>query len=117
MLQTDAIERRQTSSPRQARQRLESPQLTALRGPAQHEEPHRFGHLDQPEPQLHADRNQAKAQRVFALAEKALFASSGDFYATTVCDRYGIESLLRVGCACYTTDDEVARLIAAVAEL
>lgn len=52
-----------------------------------------------------------------ALAEKALFASSGDFYATTVCDRYGIESLLRVGCACYTTDDEVARLIAAVAEL
>jgi cysteine desulfurase family protein (TIGR01976 family) len=52
-----------------------------------------------------------------ALAERALFASSGDFYATTVCDRYGIESLLRVGCACYTTDDEVARLIDAVAAL
>ncbi len=52
-----------------------------------------------------------------ALAEKALFASSGDFYATTVCDRYGIESLLRVGCACYTTDEEVSRLIDAVAAL
>lgn len=51
------------------------------------------------------------------LAESALFASSGDFYATTVCDRFGIESLLRVGCACYTTDEEVARLIAAVAAL
>jgi cysteine desulfurase family protein (TIGR01976 family) len=51
------------------------------------------------------------------LAERAIFASSGDFYATTVCDRYGIESLLRVGCACYTTDEEVARLIESVAAL
>lgn len=51
------------------------------------------------------------------LAERAIFASSGDFYATTVCDRFGIESLLRVGCACYTTEEEVTRLIAAVATL
>ncbi len=51
------------------------------------------------------------------LAERAIFASSGDFYATTVCDRFGIESLLRVGCACYTTEQEVTRLIAAVATL
>ncbi len=51
------------------------------------------------------------------LAERAIFASSGDFYATTVCDRFGIDSLLRVGCGCYTTEEEVARLIAAVAEL
>jgi cysteine desulfurase family protein (TIGR01976 family) len=51
------------------------------------------------------------------LAERAIFASSGDFYATTVCDRYGIQSLLRVGCTCYTTEDEVARLLAAVAAL
>jgi cysteine desulfurase family protein (TIGR01976 family) len=48
------------------------------------------------------------------LAEKAIFASSGDFYASTVCERFGIDSLLRVGCACYTTEDEVRRLIAAV---
>lgn len=52
-----------------------------------------------------------------ALAERAIFASSGDFYATTVCERYEIESLLRVGCACYTTDQEVSRLIEAVAAL
>lgn len=51
------------------------------------------------------------------LAERAIFASSGDFYATTVCDRYGIDSLLRVGCGCYTTEEEVGRLIAAVAAL
>jgi cysteine desulfurase family protein (TIGR01976 family) len=51
------------------------------------------------------------------LAESAVFASSGDFYATTICDRFGIESLLRVGCACYTTDEEVRRLLAAVAAL
>jgi cysteine desulfurase family protein (TIGR01976 family) len=51
------------------------------------------------------------------LAERAIFASSGDFYATTVCDRFGIDSLLRVGCGCYTSEEEVARLIAAVAAL
>jgi cysteine desulfurase family protein (TIGR01976 family) len=49
-----------------------------------------------------------------ALAEKGVFASSGDFYAATVCERFGIESLLRVGCGCYTTADEVQRLIEAV---
>jgi len=48
------------------------------------------------------------------LAEKAIFASSGDFYASTVCERFGIDSLLRVGCACYTTEEEVQRLIDAV---
>jgi cysteine desulfurase family protein (TIGR01976 family) len=51
------------------------------------------------------------------LAERAVFASSGDFYATTVLDRFAVESLLRVGCGCYTTEEEVARLIAAVAAL
>jgi cysteine desulfurase family protein (TIGR01976 family) len=51
------------------------------------------------------------------LAGRALFASSGDFYAATVCQRYGIESLVRVGCGCYTTVEEVQRLIEAVAAL
>jgi cysteine desulfurase family protein (TIGR01976 family) len=50
------------------------------------------------------------------LAQHAVFASSGDFYAATVCQRYGLDSLVRVGCGCYTTEDEVARLIDAVAE-
>ena len=51
------------------------------------------------------------------LAEQAIFASSGDFYATTVCERFGVASLLCVGCGCYTTDEEVQRLIDAVAAL
>jgi selenocysteine lyase/cysteine desulfurase len=51
------------------------------------------------------------------LASKALFASSGDFYAATVCERFAVEALLRVGCACYTTEDEVRRLIKAVGEI
>jgi cysteine desulfurase family protein (TIGR01976 family) len=48
------------------------------------------------------------------LAGHALFASSGDFYAATVCQRYGIESLVRVGCGCYTTEADVERLVAAL---
>ncbi|HEX6084141.1 MAG TPA: aminotransferase class V-fold PLP-dependent enzyme, partial [Thermoanaerobaculia bacterium] len=51
------------------------------------------------------------------LAERGLFASSGDFYASTVCQRYDVESLLRIGCAAYTTEEEVRRLIEAVEEL
>ena len=49
-----------------------------------------------------------------ALATKGLFCSSGDFYAATVCERYGVEGLLRAGCACYTTEEDVRRLIDAV---
>jgi len=51
------------------------------------------------------------------LAEQGLFVSSGDFYAATVCERYAIDSLVRVGCACYTSEEEVRRLIDAVARL
>ena len=52
-----------------------------------------------------------------ALAAKGLFASSGDFYAATVLDRYAVEAFLRVGCACYTTEEEVRRLIGAIGEM
>jgi cysteine desulfurase family protein (TIGR01976 family) len=53
------------------------------------------------------------------LAKKGLFASHGDFYAATVIERLGLapEGLVRVGCACYTSDEEVERLIEAVGEL
>ncbi len=51
------------------------------------------------------------------LAEHGVFASSGNFYAATVCERYGVEALLRVGCGCYTTEDEVQRLLDAVASM
>ena len=47
------------------------------------------------------------------LAEKGLFLSHGDFYAATVIDRLGLapEGLIRAGCACYTTEEEIERLI------
>jgi cysteine desulfurase family protein (TIGR01976 family) len=50
------------------------------------------------------------------LAERGLFASHGDFYAQTVIERLDLapEGLVRVGCACYTSDEEVDRLIEAV---
>ncbi len=50
------------------------------------------------------------------LADRGLFASHGDFYAATVIERLGLapEGLVRVGCACYTNDDEIERLIEAV---
>ncbi len=51
------------------------------------------------------------------LATEGLFLSHGDFYATTVIKRLGVEGLVRAGCACYTSDEEVERLIGAVAAL
>ena len=53
-----------------------------------------------------------------SLAEVGVFTSHGDFYATTVVERLGLGSdgLVRAGCACYTTDDEVQRLIDGVAK-
>jgi cysteine desulfurase family protein (TIGR01976 family) len=53
------------------------------------------------------------------LSERGLFASHGDFYAETVIERLELapEGLVRVGCACYTSDDEIERLIEAVREI
>lgn len=53
------------------------------------------------------------------LAEQAVFVSHGDFYAQTVCERLGLgpEGLVRAGCACYTTEEEVCRLIDGVRAL
>ena len=53
------------------------------------------------------------------LAAKGLFLSHGDFYAATVVKRLGLEpeGLIRAGCACYTTNDEVDRLLECVGEL
>ena len=50
------------------------------------------------------------------LAAIGLFASSGNFYAATVAERYGqeAEGFLRVGLSCYSSRNEVARLVAAV---
>ncbi len=53
------------------------------------------------------------------LAERAVFVSNGDFYATTAIARLGQaeHGVVRAGCACYTTADEVDRLIDGVREL
>ena len=51
------------------------------------------------------------------LAERGLFLSHGNFYAATVVKRLGVEGLVRAGCACYTTEEEVERLIAGVSEM
>jgi cysteine desulfurase family protein (TIGR01976 family) len=53
------------------------------------------------------------------LAARGLFASHGDFYAATVIERLDLapEGLVRVGCACYTSDDEIERLIEGVREI
>jgi cysteine desulfurase family protein (TIGR01976 family) len=54
-----------------------------------------------------------------ALAAQGLFVSNGDFYATTVVQRLGLsaQGLVRAGCACYTTAEEIDRLIAGVRSL
>ena len=53
------------------------------------------------------------------LAARGLFVSHGDFYAQTVVDRLGLqpEGLVRIGCACYTSDEEIDRLIESVQEI
>ena len=51
-----------------------------------------------------------------ALAADGVFVSNGDFYAATVVERLGLapDGLVRAGCACYTTSEEIDRLLAGV---
>src|SRR5438477_5924481 len=61
-------------------------------------------------------KNMSSTDVARRLAARGLFASHGDFYAQTVIERLGLapEGLVRVGCACYTNDEEIERLIEAV---
>ena len=54
-----------------------------------------------------------------ALADRGVFVSHGNFYALTVARRLGHaeDGLVRAGAACYTTRDEVDRLVEGVAAL
>jgi cysteine desulfurase family protein (TIGR01976 family) len=47
------------------------------------------------------------------LATRGVFASHGDFYASTVVEKLGLqnEGLVRAGIACYTTTEEIDRLV------
>jgi len=64
-----------------------------------------------------AGRNPAEVTA--ALVERGVFVSHGDFYASTVVERMGqgTHGMVRAGCACYTTADEVDRLVDGVAQL
>jgi cysteine desulfurase family protein (TIGR01976 family) len=50
------------------------------------------------------------------LAKRGIFLSHGDFYAMTVVERLSQtpHGLVRAGCACYTTPEEIDRLLAGV---
>ncbi|MFL5559865.1 MAG: cysteine desulfurase-like protein [Gemmatimonadaceae bacterium] len=53
------------------------------------------------------------------LAERGVFASHGDFYASTIVAKLGLAEagLVRAGCAIYTTPDEIDRLLEGVATI
>ena len=53
------------------------------------------------------------------LAERGVFVSHGDFYATTAVEKLVPNSsgLIRIGCACYTGMDEVERLLEVLSNL
>ncbi|MEP6778617.1 MAG: cysteine desulfurase-like protein [Gemmatimonadaceae bacterium] len=53
------------------------------------------------------------------LSSRGVYVSNGDFYASTVARRLGLEQegLVRVGCVCYNSSDEVNRVVEAVREL
>ena len=64
-------------------------------------------------------RGVASTEVARRLAARGLFLSHGDFYAATVVERLELipEGLVRAGCACYTNDEEVERLVAGVREI
>ena len=73
-----------------------------------------------PEPERHRTptlsftlRGHSTDEVATALARRGVFVSNGDFYAATIAERYGVGSggFVRAGCSCYTTEDEIDRLI------
>jgi cysteine desulfurase family protein (TIGR01976 family) len=59
------------------------------------------------------------SQAARRLAERGVFVSHGDFYAATVIERLGlgVEGLVRAGCACYTSAEEIDRLVKGVRDI
>ena len=53
------------------------------------------------------------------LADRGVYVSHGDFYAATAVERLGHsrDGLVRVGCACYSTEEEIDRLLEGVREM
>ena len=63
--------------------------------------------------------NMSSTEVAKKLAGRGIFVSNGDFYAMTVMERLGLaeDGVIRVGCACYTTREEVERLIDGVRQI
>jgi len=61
-------------------------------------------------------KNQASQEISEQLARKGIFISHGNFLAATVVEKLGLadQGLARAGCACYTTLEEIQRLVAAL---
>ncbi|MBK9315120.1 MAG: cysteine desulfurase-like protein [Acidobacteria bacterium] len=53
------------------------------------------------------------------LVKRGVFTSHGDFYAMTVAEKLGKaeQGLVRAGCSCYTSEEEVDRLVEGVREI
>jgi selenocysteine lyase/cysteine desulfurase len=53
------------------------------------------------------------------LVKRGVYASHGDFYATTIIQRLGLaeEGVVRAGCSCYTNQEEIDRLIEGVSDI
>ncbi|MCY3999247.1 MAG: cysteine desulfurase-like protein [Bacteroidetes bacterium] len=51
------------------------------------------------------------------LSRFGLFLSHGDFYASTVIEKLGVEGLIRVGISCYTNHEEIERLVGCLQEI
>ncbi|HEY6825999.1 MAG TPA: cysteine desulfurase-like protein [Gemmatimonadaceae bacterium] len=64
-------------------------------------------------------RGQSTDDVAIALAKRGVFVSNGDFYAATVIERFGLApgGLVRVGCSCYTSEQEIERLLDGVRAL
>ena len=64
-------------------------------------------------------KNRTSDEVARELVSRGLFLSNGDFYASTAIARLGHETdgVVRAGCACYTSAEEVDRLLEAVEDV
>ena len=77
------------------------------------------GHPRTPTVGFTVEGHTAEAVTAHLSREHGIFTSHGDFYATTVIEDLGAapHGLVRAGCACYTTEEEVDRLARGVESL
>jgi selenocysteine lyase/cysteine desulfurase len=66
-----------------------------------------------PAPDYIPENAETGTQNQEAMVGAAAAIDDGDFYAATVVNRFGLgpEGFIRAGCACYTTEEEIDRLL------